>query len=79
MLCTALGSKLEPEITGEFRAGDIRHCFADTTLAEELLGFRAERTLAQGLPELKEWVERQVVEERGDEAVAALRELGLVG
>jgi dTDP-L-rhamnose 4-epimerase len=27
---------------GEFRAGDIRHCYADTRRAEELLGFRAE-------------------------------------
>ncbi len=34
----ALGSEHEPEVTGQFRAGDIRHCFADVTLARELLG-----------------------------------------
>ena len=35
------GRTLEPEVTGEFRAGDIRHCFADTSRARELLGFEA--------------------------------------
>ena len=78
-LARELDSTLEPEITGEFRAGDIRHCFADMRRAEELIGFRAQRTLADGLPELAEWVARQVVDESGDEALADLRRLGLVG
>ena len=75
----ALGSDAEPEITGEFRAGDIRHCFADTSRAGELLGFEARRTLEDGLPELAEWVARQRIDERGDEALADLRAHGLVG
>lgn len=78
-LASALDSELEPDVTGEYRSGDIRHCFADTARARELLGFEAERTLADGLPELAEWVARQTVDERGDEAVAELRERGLVG
>jgi dTDP-L-rhamnose 4-epimerase len=78
-LTAALGSDLEPEVTGEFRAGDIRHCFADVTRARELLGFEARRTLADGLPELAEWVARQSSVERGDEALTQLREQGLVG
>jgi len=78
-LAGALNSGLEPELTGQFRAGDIRHCFADVTLAREVLGFRAERTLDDGLPELAEWVGRQAVHERGDEALAELRAHGLVG
>jgi dTDP-L-rhamnose 4-epimerase len=77
-LARALGSDLEPEITGEFRAGDIRHCYADTTRARELLGFEAHRTLEDALPELADWVARQQFVERGDEAVAELRALGLV-
>ena len=75
----ALGSELEPDVTGEFRAGDIRHCFADTACARELLGFHAARTLAEGLPELAEWVARQSVGERSEEAVSDLRSRGLVG
>jgi dTDP-L-rhamnose 4-epimerase len=75
----ALGSDAEPEITGEFRAGDIRHCFADTARATELLGFEARRDLDEGLPELAQWVARQRVAENGDEALADLRGRGLVG
>ena len=70
---------LEPEITGEFRAGDIRHCFADAARARELLGFEARTTLEDGLPELVEWVGRQTVTESGDAALEALRRAGLVG
>ncbi len=77
-LAAALGSDVEPDVTGEFRAGDIRHCFADTSRARELLGFEARTDLAEGLPELAEWVARQTVEERGDEALADLRRHGLV-
>jgi dTDP-L-rhamnose 4-epimerase len=77
-LARALGSDLEPELTGEARAGDIRHCFADVTRARDLLGFEARRTLAEGLPELADWVSGQQVHERGDDALRQLRERGLV-
>ena len=69
---------LEPELPGEFRAGDIRHCLADTTRARRLLGFEARVGLDDGLPELAEWVARQTVHERGDEALAELRARRLV-
>ena len=78
-LAKALGTDLEPDVTGEFRAGDIRHCVADTGRTRELLGWRAERSLEAGLPQLAEWVARQRVTERGDEALADLRARGLVG
>ncbi len=77
-LASALGSRLDPHVTGEFRAGDIRHCFADVTLARELLDFEATRMLDDELPALCEWVAAQRVRERGDEAVAELRTRGLV-
>ena len=62
-LATALDSELSPKITREFRAGDIRHCFADVHRAEQLLGFRPRRSLAEGLPQLAEWVAAQNVRE----------------
>jgi dTDP-L-rhamnose 4-epimerase len=78
-IAAALGSGLEPLISGEFRAGDIRHCFADVTAARELLGFEARTTLEEGLPELAAWVATAGASERGDEALADLRARGLVG
>jgi dTDP-L-rhamnose 4-epimerase len=78
-IAAALGSELEPELSGEFRAGDIRHCFADTSKASALLGFDAQVAIETGIPELAGWVARQTIVERGDEAVAELRDRGLVG
>ena len=78
-LCELLAPGTEPEITGEFRAGDIRHCFADASRARDLLGFDARTSLGQGLPELVEWVARQHVTESGDAALESLRRVGLVG
>src|SRR5262249_26959790 len=31
--------QIAPMITGKYRAGDVRHCFADISLAREVLGF----------------------------------------
>ena len=79
-IAAALGvAGIEPDVTGEYRAGDIRHCFADVSRGRELLGFEAGITLEQGLPELAAWVAGRLVDERGDEAVADLRARGLVG
>jgi dTDP-L-rhamnose 4-epimerase len=78
-IAAALGSDVSPEVTGEYRSGDIRHCFADVSRARELLGFEARTALEEGLPELAGWVARHVVEERGDAALAELRSRGLVG
>jgi dTDP-L-rhamnose 4-epimerase len=77
-LAEALGIEVDARITGEARAGDIRHCFADVGRGRDLLGFEAGVSLADGLPELAEWVAAQRVEERGDTAVSELRARGLV-
>lgn len=67
-----------PEITGEYRVGDIRHCFADMTLAETLLGFRPQVAFEDGLGELVDWVAAQTAHDRVDEAANELRQRGLV-
>jgi dTDP-L-rhamnose 4-epimerase len=76
-LARVLGKAIEPEITGKFRAGDIRHCFADVTLARDALGFVAEVPLEQGLAELATWLEGHTTTDRFDEAAAELAERGL--
>jgi dTDP-L-rhamnose 4-epimerase len=72
-----LGTAAEPEISGKFRAGDIRHCFADVTLARDSLGFEAQVPLEQGMAELAAWLEGQVATDRFDEAAAELTQRGL--
>jgi dTDP-L-rhamnose 4-epimerase len=69
--------KIEPEITGKYRVGDIRHCFADISLAERLLGYRPEVTLDRGLEELAGWLADQVADDGVDGAAAELAARGL--
>jgi dTDP-L-rhamnose 4-epimerase len=77
LLSRALGSESSPELVGQYRAGDIRHCFADGTLAERDLGFRAEVSLEGALPGFLEWLGRQTAEDHADAAVRELAERGL--
>jgi dTDP-L-rhamnose 4-epimerase len=67
---------ITPEIAGRYRVGDIRHCFADITLARERLSYEPQVTLEDGLQELSAWLEGQVAVDRADEA---RRELALRG
>ena len=68
---------LSPEITGKYRVGDIRHCFADISLARSALGYEPEVELDHGLEELAEWLEGQVATDRVEEASAELAARGL--
>ena len=75
----ALGKEhLEPEITGRYRAGDIRHCFADISLARQLLGFTPQVPFDQGLIRLAGWLEQQVSYDRVDESRTELEVRGLM-
>ena len=51
---TAYPDAPAPVLTAEFRAGDVRHIFADAGRAERELGFRAIQDFQQGVAELAE-------------------------
>jgi dTDP-L-rhamnose 4-epimerase len=72
-----LDVELQPELTGKFRAGDIRHCFADITRARDLLGYEPRVALDEGMAELAEWLETQTAEDRVDHATEELVARGL--
>ncbi len=76
-IARGLGKELEPEIVGKYRAGDIRHCYADTNAAAELLGFRAEIPFEAGLQDLLGWLEGQEAQDSVDAAREALVVRGL--
>jgi dTDP-L-rhamnose 4-epimerase len=66
------------EFVGKMRSGDIRHCFADISLAQDRLGYRPSRDLEEGLGELAEWVVRQRAIDHFGEARRELETRGLV-
>jgi dTDP-L-rhamnose 4-epimerase len=60
MLASALDRpRLVPTLTNLYRAGDIRHCFADVTRAQRLFGYAPRVSLERGVVELVEWVAGQ--------------------
>jgi dTDP-L-rhamnose 4-epimerase len=76
-IADGLGKRVEPEVLGHYRAGDIRHCYADTALAEELLAFRAEIRFSDGMEDLLAWLEAQEARDQVDAAHAVLVARGL--
>jgi dTDP-L-rhamnose 4-epimerase len=72
-----LGVTVEPERTGQYRAGDIRHCFAATEKAESVLGFRARVRLEEGLNDLARWLSGREADDRVEAATRELVERGL--
>jgi dTDP-L-rhamnose 4-epimerase len=74
----ALGKqRIEPEVSGRYRVGDIRHCFADIRLARRLLGYEPAVTLEAGLEELAQWLEGQKADDRVAQARSELDRRGL--
>lgn len=49
----------QPEITGKFREGDVRHAWADVTAASEILGWTPQYSLRDGVRRLCDWIEQQ--------------------
>ncbi len=76
-LAATIGKQIEPELTGEYRVGDIRHCYADITLAHDTLGYLPQVELAQGIAELAAWLEGRAAADRVDAAARELQDRGL--
>jgi dTDP-L-rhamnose 4-epimerase len=68
---------VRPEVTGKYRVGDIRHCFADISLAREVLGYEPQVPFHRGLAELAEWLKGQVAQDHVERARAELEARGL--
>lgn len=66
-----------PEITGKYRVGDIRHCFADISKTEKLLGFKPGVAFEDGLFELAQWLKDQIAIDNVTKASKELSSRGL--
>ncbi len=78
MLADVLDVDIEPEVTGRYRVGDVRHCTADITRARELLGYAPQVSLEEGMTELMGWLrEQEPPQSKAGEHVADLAARGL--
>jgi dTDP-L-rhamnose 4-epimerase len=71
-------SEIAPHITGKFRAGDIRHCFADIAKGRAKLGFSPGVDFRKGLEELADWLLHEIAVDHIEHATTELTGRGLV-
>jgi dTDP-L-rhamnose 4-epimerase len=77
-LAAVLGRRISPHVTGKYRAGDIRHCFADISKIKSTLGFAPSINFRDGLEELAGWLAGEIAEDHVEHATAELEARGLV-
>ena len=79
LLTERFEADMQPVVSGQYRLGDIRHGYADTTAIHKQLGFAPEISLEQGLDRFVAWVKQQPVEpDRLDAATQELVSRGLM-
>lgn len=72
-----LGVGIESERLGQYRTGDIRHCYVDVSRARELLGFASSVSLEDGMRELIGRLQGQEADDLVDQATRELVARGL--
>jgi dTDP-L-rhamnose 4-epimerase len=65
------------QVTGTYRVGDIRNCFADIARAADAIGYRPAVARADAMAELAEWLAGEAATDRVDAAAAELAARGL--
>ncbi len=68
---------IDAVVKGEYRVGDIRHCYADISHARSVLGYEPRVSFEDGLHELAQWLSGQVAVDRVEAAHAELAARGL--
>jgi dTDP-L-rhamnose 4-epimerase len=78
LLARHLGVDVQPTLLDRYRAGDVRHCFSDTTRMREVLGCEPRWSLESGLSPLVEWSRAQRAEDKVEAGHSELAARGLV-
>ena len=70
--------EIEPHITFKFRAGDVRHCFADIAKSKVKLGFSPKVDFRSGIEELAGWLSHTLAGEHIEYAGTEFTRRGLI-
>ena len=77
-LCMAYGIEVPVMVCGNYRLGDIRHNFADISLAQKILNYNPKWSFADGIAKFVEWVNLQEIQEdKYDESIKEMKAKGL--
>jgi dTDP-L-rhamnose 4-epimerase len=78
ILIEKYGIKVPVMTSGGYRLGDIRHNYADITLAGKLLGFEPYWSFSAGIGEFAKWVnEQEIHEDNYEQSVEKMKQKGL--
>ena len=77
-IAVMLGADIDITVPGVYRAGDIRHCFADITKTCRLLGYSPRVSFREGMLDLVDWLESQQPHDHTEDALLQLTARGLV-
>lgn len=72
-LCEKYGIQVSIKVSGNYRLGDIRHNYADISLARNILGFEPKWSFSDGIAQFCKWVDKQEVQE--DKYEASIEEM----
>ena len=72
-LCEKYGIEVPITVSGNYRLGDIRHNYADISLAREILGFEPKWCFSDGISQFCKWVDSQAIKE--DKYEASIEEM----
>lgn len=77
-LCENYGIEVPITVSGNYRLGDIRHNYADITLARTVLGFEPKWSFSQGIEQFTKWVNQQEIQEdKYDASIEEMKRKGL--
>lgn len=78
ILCKEYGVEVPIYVKGNYRLGDIRHNYADISLARRILGFEPKWSFQAGIERFANWVNRQAVQEdKYDSSIEEMKMKGL--
>lgn len=77
-LCDKYKIHVPIKISGNYRLGDIRHNFADISLARNILGFKPKWSFSDGISEFTKWVnEQEIYEDKYENSIIEMQKKGL--
>lgn len=77
-LCEKYGVQVPITISGNYRLGDIRHNYADISLARKILRFEPQWSFERGIEQFTKWVnEQEVQEDNYETSIAEMKSKGL--
>ena len=77
-LARVLGVEIEPDVTGQFRKGDVRACYAEIAQARALLAWEPATAFEDNVRELIDWGREERAEDRYEAAHQELVRKGLI-